>query len=44
MKTYRTISENSTSTSSRNGNGIFCSIFTGRNNGKGTGFGNIVDW
>jgi hypothetical protein len=37
MKTYRNISEISTSTSSRNGNGIFCS--TGRNNADtGSGF------
>ena len=45
MKTYRTISEDFTSTSSRNGNGIFCSIFTGRNNADtGSGFKDIIDW
>jgi hypothetical protein len=29
-------------TSSRNGNGVFCSDFTGRN--TDTGFKDIIDW
>jgi len=43
MKTYRNISAISTSTTSRNGNGIFCSDFTGRNIMDG-GYGDIIDW
>ena len=39
MKTYRHISTIITSTSSRNGISIFCSDFTGRNNGIDTGYG-----
>jgi len=45
MKTYRNISSISTSTTSRNGNGIFCSSFTGRNIADtGSGFKDIIDW
>ena len=39
MKTYRHISAVILSTSSRNGISIFCSDFTGRNNGFDTGYG-----
>ena len=39
MKTFRHISAIILSTSSRNGISIFCSDFTGRNNGIDTGYG-----
>jgi hypothetical protein len=31
-------------TVSRNGNGVFCSDFTGRNSITDTGYGDITDW
>lgn len=31
-------------TSSRTGNGVFCSDFTGRNSITDTGYGDIIDW
>jgi hypothetical protein len=42
MKTYRHISAIITSTSSRNGISIFCSDFTGRNNGDDGGSGFLM--
>ena len=38
MNTIINISNSNFGTSSRNGNGIFCSNFTGRNIGKYSGF------
>jgi len=44
MKTYRNILTNSSTINSRNGNGVFCSGFTGRNIADtGSGFKDIID-
>ena len=45
MKTRTYISISTSTTNSRNGNGIFCSDFTGRNIADtGSGFKDIIDW
>ena len=44
MKTRVSNTAISSTINSRNGEGIFCSDFTGRNIGTDTGYGDIVDW
>lgn len=45
MKRNIAISVSINTTTSRNGNGIFCSDFTGRNIADtGSGFKDIIDW
>lgn len=46
MKTNSNISNFTATINSRNGNGIFCSNFTGRNIGKSSGncLYDIIDW